>query len=64
MVDGVDAVLRELEAMLVFRGSIDGRPGDVGVGERARDEAIEGRGDDRVDIMGEWWCRESVLLTA
>lgn len=53
MVDGVDAVLRELEAMLVFRGSIDGRPGDVGVGEWARDEAIEGRGDDRVDIMGE-----------
>jgi hypothetical protein len=39
--------------MDVFRASRDGRREEAGVGERARDEAIEGRGEETVDIS--WW---------
>lgn len=52
-VEGVDAALRVPEPRPVFRGSRDGRREDAGVGEWAREEAIEGRGDDRVDMVGE-----------
>lgn len=47
-VDGVDAALRPLT--LVFKASSDGRD-EAGVGECALDEAIEGRGEDMVDML-------------
>lgn len=34
----------------MLRVSREGRCEDVGVGECARDEAIEGRGEERVDM--------------
>lgn len=46
--DGVDPALRP-PLTLVFNASSDGRE-EVGPGEWAREEAMEGRGDDRVDI--------------
>jgi hypothetical protein len=48
-VDGVEEALR-LGPTLVFNASREGRE-DVGVGECARDEAIDGRGEDRVDMV-------------
>jgi len=47
-VDGVDAALRP-PLTLVFKTSSDGRD-EVGVGDRALDEVMEGRGEDTVDI--------------
>lgn len=46
--DGVDAALNP-PLTLVFKTSSDGRE-EVGPGEGAREEAMDGRGDDRVDI--------------
>ena len=46
-VDGVDEALSP--PRLVFNVSSDGR--DDGVGECAREEAMDGRGEDSVDIM-------------
>lgn len=46
--DGVDAALRP-PLRLVFRPSSDGRE-EAGPGEWARDEAMDIRGDDIVDI--------------
>lgn len=50
-VEGVDDALRPAAPVLVFRVSREGRWEDVGVGEWAREEAIEGRGEDRVDMV-------------
>lgn len=47
-VDGVDAALRP-PLTLVFKTSSDGRE-EVGPGEWAREEAMDGRGDEIVDI--------------
>lgn len=47
-VDGVDAALSP-PLTLVLKTSSDGRD-DVGPGEWAREEAMDGRGDDSVDI--------------
>lgn len=56
-VDGVEEALRlRPPPTLVFNASSDGRE-DAGVGECAREEAMEGRGEDNVDMMkvgGEW----------
>lgn len=50
-VEGVEEALRlRPPPMLVFNASNDGRD-EVGAGECARDEAMEGRGDDIVDMM-------------
>lgn len=57
--DGVDAALRPPLA-LVFKTSSDGRE-EAGPGEWAREEVMEGRGDDIADIAvccGEM-CRSS-----
>lgn len=48
-VDGVEEALR-LGPTLVFNASREGRE-DVGVGECARDEAIDGRGEENVDMV-------------
>lgn len=63
-VEGVDDALRPAAPVLVlvFRVSREGRWEDVGVGEWAREEAIDGRGEDRVDMLSYlvWsWNRES-----
>lgn len=47
-VDGVDPALSP-PLTLVFKASSDGRE-EVGPGEWAREEAMDGRGDDIVDI--------------
>jgi hypothetical protein len=49
-VDGVDEALRP-PPTFVFKVSREGRRDDAGVGECAREEAIDGRGDESVDIM-------------
>jgi hypothetical protein len=50
-VDGVEAALSP-PLTLVFKPSREGRD-DGGPGEGAREEAIDGRGDDRVDMVCE-----------
>lgn len=50
-VDGVEAALRPPE-MLVFSTSREGRE-EAGPGEWPREEAIEGRGEDNVDMVGD-----------
>lgn len=47
-VDGVEEALR-LGPTLVFNASREGR--EDGVGECARDEAIDGRGEESVDMV-------------
>lgn len=47
--EGVDAALR-VPLYEVLRASREGRREEAGVGEWARDEAIEGRGEDKADI--------------
>lgn len=49
-VEGVDEALRP-PPTFEFNVSRDGRRDDAGVGECAREEAIDGRGDESVDIM-------------
>jgi hypothetical protein len=48
-VDGVEDALR-LGPIFVFNVSRDGRE-DAGPGECARDEAIDGRGEESVDMV-------------
>ena len=48
-VDGVEAALRP-PVTLVFNASREGRE-EGGPGEWAREEAIEGRGEDNVDMV-------------
>lgn len=48
---GVGAALRELPRELAALTSMDGRREEEGVGERAREEAMEGRGDERADMV-------------
>lgn len=50
-VEGVDDALRPAAPVLGFRVSREGRWEDVGVGEWGREEAIEGRGEDIVDMV-------------
>lgn len=47
--------------MLVFSVSTDGRRDDPGVGECAREEAMDARGDDIVDIVLETYSLEHLL---
>lgn len=49
-VEGVEEALRP-PPTLVLRVSSEGRREEAGVGEWAREEAIEGRGDESVDIV-------------
>lgn len=49
--DGVvEPALRALPRF-VLELSVDGRREEDGVGDRAREEAIEGRGDEMVDMV-------------
>lgn len=48
-VEGVEEALRP-GATLVFKVSREARWEDAGVGEWAREELIDGRGDDMVDM--------------
>lgn len=47
-VEGVELALRPLRFVLMSR---EGRREDVGVGEWACEEAIDGRGEEMVDIF-------------
>lgn len=55
-VDGVEEALR-LRPRFVFNASSDGRD-DAGVGECARDEAMDGRGEESVDMVALALLRE------
>ena len=54
VVEGVEAALRPpLMLVFVFKGSRDGRE-DGGAGEWPREEAIEWRGEEIVDMITGW----------